>query len=208
MYYTTFTMPNTTNKLDIMDIDKYPEVMKLKPAYRQILVYLLSGCSNKETAERMGLCQQTISRMRIDHDDFIAAFNMLTILKMDTTIDYTAKIKMGFEVISIEAKEKMAFLMRNQVEDEDGNITKLDIPYNTQLKAAEDILAYGIGKPADKIEMTSDTRHDIVIHDDNYSPYEDQYFKNHPEKDKILKEEEERVAKELAGLEVELETNA
>jgi len=184
-------------KITLFDIDYLPEVLRLKASIVQILIYQLNGVTKSETARRLHLSYPTVTNITLRNDDYLAAYTVCTKLKLERAMDDSTDIFRDSRDLSIRAKETLADLM-------DGRGQGEEVPASVRAKCAMDLLAYGIGKPADKIELKSDINTDIVIHDETYDPFKDDpYIQNHPEKDAILKEHKDRAEKEMAEIEKE-----
>jgi len=196
-------------QITLMDAVKYPEVMELQPRQQHILVFLINGYGKSEIARILGLNKNTITFLTLHHKKFMIALAKLTDIKMDKSLDNASKVRLGFDSDSIAAREKLAQLMKNQGRVKvDGKFTLVEeageVPHSVQYNSAMAVLAYSMGKPAEKIVMESKTRNDIVIHDESYDPFKDDpYVSNHPEAQALKAQMTKEVEDDLKAMEAE-----
>ena len=184
-------MPSTFTTITLKDIENNQKAKRLKPPYRMILIYLLNGYSQTETSRFLGYSNRTISWIWCNHEGFKEAFEELSSERDDKATSEAANVRRKIDESSVAAQECLADLIGK-------NSTA---PDSVKHSASKTILEMAGHKAPDRVEITHEKPLEIKVSDDNYNPSDDLFFKNHPDKENILKEQDERVKRELEELE-------
>jgi len=177
-------------QVSLRDLEKNENAQRLKPPYRMILIYLLNGYSQVETARILGYSNKTISFVWCNNKRFKKAFEELSKERDSKATDNASRVRKLIDSASIEAQECLAELIKND-----------NTPPSVKHSASKTILEMAGHKAPERLEITHDKPLEIKVSDDDYDPSEDPYFKNHPDKDSILAKESARVQRELEEIE-------
>jgi len=171
-----------TEGCDKVNPNDCEEFLALDAKHQQVLIYLMAGLKQSETARMLGMSRASISGIK-RREDFKKAWMAASGDKYEKMIENSGNVRRHLDQLSIKAVLTLGKLI-GQVED--GEVAPTDVPYAVQKGAAKDLLEMAGHKAADRISMEIEEEKHIVVSDPLYKFEDDPFLENNPDKEKIL----------------------